>query len=184
MQTNEVGKKALAEDLGWSRPTLDKRLDSDPNFPVLQRGGKGGGWKFDPMAVRRYLTGQGSAPAVDDQAVALAGVVDGTLPTIPPSGRKTEHSGEATATQRYKESQAALNEDRLRRQRGELVEASDMRQALSTALAELKSSMTDLPGIMAKEFGWSERETQSMRTKLEAGMRQMSRRIRDQLTDA
>ena len=172
----DIGKKDLCEKLGWSRPTLDKRLKEDPNFPVKKRGGRGGGWLFDEADVRSYLNGSDTEIAADADQEHREAYIQ--------APRRVTHGGEATATQRYKESQAALNEDRLLRQRGELVEASDVRQALSTMLAELKSSLTDLPGLLGKEFDWSEREIQSVRLKVEASMRQMSKRIREQLTDA
>jgi len=48
-------KKGLCERLGWSRPTLDRRLRADRNFPVLQCGKPGIEWQFDVAAVIAYL---------------------------------------------------------------------------------------------------------------------------------
>jgi phage terminase Nu1 subunit (DNA packaging protein) len=181
----EVGKKALCEHLGWSRPTLDARLKADPNFPVRERGGKGGGWKFIVEDVRAYLqSGQtfvAAPPATEDEDDDAPDVAE-PWPISPI--RRTDHSGEATATQRLRNAQAAIQEDRLRRQRGELVEAKDMQQVLSTALAELRSSLSDLPAILGKEFMWSEREITACRLRTEEAMRTMARRVRDKLTDA
>lgn len=48
-------KKGLCERLGWSRPTLDRRLRADENFPVLQCGKPGIEWQFDVAAVIAHL---------------------------------------------------------------------------------------------------------------------------------
>jgi phage terminase Nu1 subunit (DNA packaging protein) len=50
-----VGKAALAQILGWTRPKLDRRLQSDAAFPVVQQGNQAGGWAFNPDAVKSYL---------------------------------------------------------------------------------------------------------------------------------
>lgn len=54
-ETKPVGKKELAATLGWSRPTLDKLLRIDPNFPVISRGNQRGGWSFRLNDVRSYI---------------------------------------------------------------------------------------------------------------------------------
>lgn len=50
-----MGKKELCEALGWSRPRLDRRLAEDADFPVLQRGNRGGGWRFELATVIGHL---------------------------------------------------------------------------------------------------------------------------------
>ena len=48
-------KKRLCERLGWSRPTLDRHLRTDKNFPVLRCGKQGIDWQFDVAALVAYL---------------------------------------------------------------------------------------------------------------------------------
>ncbi|GAB2912877.1 hypothetical protein GCM10027093_58980 [Paraburkholderia jirisanensis] len=50
-----VDKKHLCEHLGWSRPALDRRLQSDKNFPVLHCGKTGDPWQFNLSAVLTHL---------------------------------------------------------------------------------------------------------------------------------
>lgn len=50
-----IGKQQLCVTLGWSRARLDRRIESDPGFPVLQRGTRGGGWLFDVSAVKTHI---------------------------------------------------------------------------------------------------------------------------------
>lgn len=53
--TPVIGKKALCEMLGWSRPALDRRLRWDKIFPVLHCGKPGEAWQFDLPAVRAHI---------------------------------------------------------------------------------------------------------------------------------
>jgi len=50
-----IGKKELAAALGWSRPKLDRRLKTDPLFPILRQGTQRGGWEFDLASVLDHL---------------------------------------------------------------------------------------------------------------------------------
>lgn len=68
---NIVGKVGLAAALGWARTTLDRRLKDDPVFPVVERGDRSGGWKFDVDQVRRHVSkltrGVGRPGRADDR---------------------------------------------------------------------------------------------------------------------
>src|SRR4051812_31976705 len=102
-----VGKKQLAERLGWARARPERRIEGDPNFPVKRRGDQSGGWEFDVAAVQSYLV---AAP--DDG--------DGGIAAPAPVAPRVFHSGEETARQRLNAAQAKLAEDKLRERRGEL----------------------------------------------------------------
>ncbi|MBN3848360.1 hypothetical protein G3N58_16200 [Paraburkholderia sp. Ac-20342] len=65
-----IDKKQLCEALGWSRPRLDRRLAEDADFPVLRRGNRGGGWRFDLGAVIAHLV---ATPAPHSLASATDG---------------------------------------------------------------------------------------------------------------
>jgi hypothetical protein len=64
-----LGKKELCEALGWSRPRLDRRIATDKNFPVLQRGNQSGGWQFDLTDVVKHLA---ASSDVNSSAVAAS----------------------------------------------------------------------------------------------------------------
>jgi hypothetical protein len=103
-----VGKKALCEDvLRWSRMRLDRRLEADPEFPVVTRGTQAGGWAFDADAVLAYLGASVNEPEADDAE---------------PAPVRVQHQAEETARSRLNAAQAQLAEDKLRERRGELVE--------------------------------------------------------------
>jgi phage terminase Nu1 subunit (DNA packaging protein) len=136
-----TGKKELCAWLKWSRPTLDRRLEGDQNFPIRKRGDRGGGWEFDLDAVGAYLEG---------------GVLSRTAPAKPEAKATprapAKHAGEATARQRRELAQAELMEDKLRKQRGALVEAELMRMAVSDMLTHLGTALAGLPDAVVRRL--------------------------------
>lgn len=161
-----VGKAGLCEALGWARPRLDRRIESDGTFPVAKRGTRAGGWEFDVEIVRAYLGGAFHQPtpaaaAQSTQKVAKARKADGAridarehpdnpypgarYTVVPPAGvEPLVHAGEQTARQRRDAVQAEILEDQLRRNRGELVQVEVMRQVLNTMLAHLGKGLDRL----------------------------------------
>lgn len=59
--------------------------------------------------------------------------------------RTSEHYGEATARSRRDAAQASLLEDKLRKDRGQLIQIEDLRNALSTVLLHLGKGLDSLP---------------------------------------
>jgi phage terminase Nu1 subunit (DNA packaging protein) len=168
-----IGKAALAEALGWTRPKLDRRLESDARFPVVTRGTKAGGWEFDLAAVRTYLDPEAPPaspprsarprppprrpappPPSDDVDFDLEEIDDDP----PPARRRppAQHAGESTAKQRKDAAQAAMLEDKLRLSRDELVEAEEMRTVLATLLSRLSKGIDGIPVLMVKRLGLDE----------------------------
>ncbi|MDN7906219.1 hypothetical protein QZM18_19165 [Burkholderia diffusa] len=144
-----VSKSALCRLLGWSRPKLDLRLETDPHFPVASRGMKGGGWRFDTAAVMAYLSGGAVLPAESTEYDA----------SPPPYGglaraATVEHRGEHSARQRRDAVQAEILEDKLRRDRGELVQTTEMRlviqrlqSGINKGLDRLCHQIVELTGV-------------------------------------
>jgi phage terminase Nu1 subunit (DNA packaging protein) len=181
-----IGKKELCARLGWARPTLDRRLNSDAHFPVRSRGGKGGGWEFDPDEVVAYLNGAAvpiAPPPADDEVDEDEGSYLVDLSEVRHERRagKTEHRGEATARQQRDQADADLKMDKLRRMRLELVEAAAMRNTLETILVELRSSLLAMPDALVKEFDLPERVGFAMKGKIEGMMRSSVLTLKKQL---
>jgi len=118
--SQHVGKSALCRLLGWSRPTLDLRLETDSRFPVLQRGVRGGGWRFDAAAVLAYLSGDREGVHGPAGAEEIEQLADGPSPASKPPAMVV-HIGEQSARQRRDAVQAEILEDKLRRDRSDLV---------------------------------------------------------------
>ncbi|TAM50217.1 MAG: hypothetical protein EPN57_20570 [Paraburkholderia sp.] len=153
-----IGKAALCAALCWTRPRLDRRLESDGSFPVAKRGTRAGGWEFDLAAVRTYLGAELPVDSQEESAAPLKSKPEGRAPidartpfaepkftVVPPAGvEPVVHSGEQTARQRRDLVQAEILEDKLRRDRGELVQVEVMRQVLNTMLAHLGKGLDRL----------------------------------------
>ena len=166
-----IGKAALCEALGWTRPKLDRRLDGDENFPIAQRGTRAGGWAFDLGAVRAYLEGgmRKAKPKGTPSATTLSS--DGGNPypgakfsVVPPAGvPPLEHTGEQTARQRRDAVQAEILEDKLRRDRGDLVQAEVMRQVITKMLVHLGKGVDRLADQVVEKLGLPEESADSIR---------------------
>jgi hypothetical protein len=173
-----VGKAGLCEAIGWTRPRLDRRLDSDAAFPVVKRGTRAGGWEFDVIDVQAYLTGTRRQPAaraaekpspkvaaekqaggarIDARANEGNPYPGARYSVVPPAGvEPVAHAGEQSARQRRDAVQAEILEDQLRRNRGELVQVELMRQVLSTMLAHLGKGLDRLSDQIVEKLGLPE----------------------------
>ncbi|SIT43681.1 conserved hypothetical protein [Paraburkholderia piptadeniae] len=168
-----IGKVALCEAIGWTRPKLDRRLDSDVNFPIAQRGTRAGGWQFDLAAVRAYLEGGSVAqPAKADvrfdqrsDPKASGNPYPGAkYSVVPPAGvEPVVHTGEQTARQRRDAVQAEILEDKLRRDRGELVQAEVMRQVITKMLVHLGKGLDRLADQVVDKLGLPESNAEDIR---------------------
>lgn len=171
-----VDKRRMCEMLGWSRPTFDKRLREDPFFPVLKAGeGKRDPWQFDPRAVLDYVrTGKltRARQPGDDVAVAEPDAVVTAPPaatrSAPPppapapeppvdvAPARADRSGrvvnlaEVTAKARVQDVTAQLAEDKLRLNRGQLVEMETLAIVLGEAFVDLGAWFAGLPDTLVK----------------------------------
>ncbi len=163
-KARSVGKAELASLLGWSRPRLDRRLLTDPSFPVVRRGDQAGGWGFDPAAVQAYLGGEEPAPpaapvaspppAIDQAQLRAAVAPPAAKPVAAPGQplrRSAHHEGEATARQRKGVAQANLLEDKLALERGELLLRDDVERAATDLCATMRQQIDAMPERLVKE---------------------------------
>ena len=155
-----LNKQELCNALNWSAPRLDRRLTSDPNFPVRKRGTRAGGWEFVLADVMAHLT---SPPA--DGAVPRPGRPPKTAAeeAAALAAAPAEHQGEATAKQRKDQASAALLEDKLRRDRGELLDREELRMVIGDALARFSSGLDSLPEQIVKRLGLEDAKTERVR---------------------
>lgn len=167
-----VGKKALCEAIGWTRPKLDRRLLSDRSFPVRHRGDNTGGWEFCVEDVQAYLAGApipAAPPAIDpaqlrdavappapQPAAAVAAHPGGAaLPryTPAPGRRSAHHEGEASARQRKDDAQAALLEIKLAVERGEYIPRAEVEAVAGEVFMLLAGELDALPEDVLKVIG-------------------------------
>lgn len=156
----------LCQALNWARTTLDRRLETDAAFPVVMRGGKGGGWQFDITEVKAYLDGVPTTGATRES---------GPVSTLT--------AGEQTARQRRDAVQAEILEDQLRRNRGELVQVEVMRQVLNTMLAHLGQGLDRLSDQVVERLNLPEESSTDIREITDELRRVMSDELRTLLND-
>jgi hypothetical protein len=196
MRTGTVDKTGLASALGWSRPRLDRRLKEDRAFPVLSSGDQAGGWRFDLEAVRRHLgvLDDAPAPVVDPAQLRdavkpppapdpKAAVVQAEPFPRPPARRSAEHRGEASARQRKDEADAALKENKLRLENGELVVRAEMAQKLAEIFTALAHDLDALPEKIVKQCGLPEDAAPGLRDLIDLIRTEMVRRCEPLLAD-
>ncbi len=176
-----VGKRELAAALNWSRPTLDRRLLQDPTFPVRRRGSQAGGWEFELAAVHAYLNGVRAPEPADDQPAEPD--AEPSTPAGPGGEGRAAHQGEATARQRRDQADAALKEDRLRRQRAELVDVEMMRQSVSTMLAGVATKLNNVPDAIVRRLGLPETAGPVIRDEIDRIRKTMVEDLRAVLID-
>jgi phage terminase Nu1 subunit (DNA packaging protein) len=182
-----IGKKELCLALGWARTRLDRRLKTDPNFPVVSRGDQAGGWAFDLAEVLAYLDGKPppeeaveKSPAVDQ--AQLRDAVKSRLPKVerhtpkPRERASADHKGEATAAQRKNDAQASLLEVKLAQQRAELVDRGELRQLLSDLFAQLGADLDALPETLARRFDLPDAAIPAIRKLIDDARADMVRR--------
>jgi phage terminase Nu1 subunit (DNA packaging protein) len=164
-----VGKKALCEDvLRWSRMRLDRRLEADPEFPVVTRGTQAGGWAFDADAVLAYLGASVNEPEADDAE---------------PAPVRVQHQAEETARSRLNAAQAQLAEDKLRERRGELVEAAPLQMALADTVTRVATGLNALPDVLVRRLNLPATATEIIRQEVDGIRRSLVIGLREQLGD-
>jgi phage terminase Nu1 subunit (DNA packaging protein) len=175
-----VGKKALcAEVLHWSRMRLERRLEADPEFPVVRRGTQAGGWAFDADAVLAYLGASVDEPE-DAAPVKVAHQPEDAAPAAPV---KVVHQAEETARSRLNAAQAQLAEDKLRERRGELVEAAPLRMALAETMTKVTTGLNSLPDVLVRRLNLPATATEIIRQEIDGVRRNLVLGLREQLGD-
>jgi hypothetical protein len=189
-----IGKKELADRLGWSRPKLDRRLTEDKNFPVESRGDQSGGWRFDLAKVKAHLGGTRPAlpespakkPPAIDQAQLRDSVAPPRMPPLPAAAprRSAHHVGEASARQRKDEADASLKENKLRLENAELVPRAELRQTLAQMMIGFGHGLDTMPEKLAKLCGLPEDAVPGIRTIVDDIRREMVANAASVLSDA
>lgn len=177
-----IGKAELAKALGWSRPRLDRRLDTDQFFPVEKRGTKSGGWQFDLAKVKAYLDPPAVAKPIG-QVIDTAQLRDTVKPPAPsPAVKPATHRGEGTARQRKDEADAALKELKLQQLKEETVPRAEVTATVANALALLGKALDGLPDAIAKMLGLPENSVPIIREMVDDFRRECAGNLRELLT--
>ena len=124
-----VNKRELARVLGVSLPTIENYLDRYDDFPVVKRGTNGSSYVFDPIAVRDFLDAQ-QALEQESEARRQEAIAQLGLPL-----NDAALSDELTPKERLDYVRAIAAEDKLRLERGFLVQTAETRMAMTAAIS-------------------------------------------------
>lgn len=145
-----VNKRELARLLKISPPTLDARLDAEPEFPISQKGGPGVPWEFNTADVLEYERAKIEAERAETRrrAEALAKIQPGMFTP----GEEGPENPDYTPQQRLQAARAATAERKLARDARLLVHTGEVKQALEDLFASLGRKMDQLPQDLTRKF--------------------------------
>jgi phage terminase Nu1 subunit (DNA packaging protein) len=123
-----VNRTQLSMELGRSRTWLDQRIATDPDFPILQRGGQGQAYAFDLAAVQAYLQGQDTTAS--------------KLPAVTSQGRLAE-------------AKARMAEMDVSDRMSKLVDVEGMRALVGKASGDLRMILDKTVGELTRRHGFS-----------------------------
>lgn len=172
-----VTMEKMAAALGVSLPTMRRLIMRYDDLPVLDRGGNGKPWAFDPEAVIAFVqtrrAEEAAGRAQRDELLAQISLPMEEL--IPPEERSL------SAADRLKVAQAMLKEDEVAKQRGFLVQTTEMRQRLTEAWTPLNQFLQSLPSAIGRRHNLPDAVVRDIRRLVEQQQRELHRRLKDLL---
>ena len=144
-----VNKRTLAAAAGMALATLDARIASDPDFPVVRRGsGKGDEWRFDL-----------------DQALTRLQEL------APPTAQ--------SPAQEFMALRVIELRRKLALEAGGLFRAVDVATALRADKTILRRHLLGLPAVLAEEMRLTREQQRRMRAAIERLLREYAERLRE-----
>lgn len=168
-----VNKRELAAILGCSLPTVSAWIDRYPDFPVIDRGTNGKEWHFDPEAVTAYVAELKAAEA-RQAAEQQARIQQLGLPFTDP-GDGVQPSTANYSLDDIKRIQAL---DKLRMERGFLVDVSETRQAFTAAIARWSRAQRAVINQAGRDFNLPDGVTRALFDRMAEAQRQFVRDLR------
>lgn len=170
-------KAELAERLKCSLPTLDAWLRGDPDFPVKQRGSNGVAWQFVLTDVIAYLRRQDEeAQRAIDERKSLFEQFRLPLDEIasPEAEGLTPQQRAALALARQREHDLALAA-------GQVVMASDMREAYRRVFRAFGRFFDGMPAQLGRMHNLPDPVVRSIRAQVDEQRRNLVRDLGDEL---
>jgi phage terminase Nu1 subunit (DNA packaging protein) len=159
-----VNKRELARQvLKCSLPTVNDLIERYPDFPIEHRGSNGVEWQFDAAAVVAFLGGKREAESRDSAARAEL-FRQFTLPIDSVAGDEAKG---LIPSQRAALARARIAERKLAVESGFLLETSETRQVLQSAIARLARFLDGLPGEIGRQFNLPDEISAAMRSRID-----------------
>ena len=173
-----INKRGLARMLGVSIPTVSAILDRYPDFPVEARGKVGLEWRFNTADVQAFLAGKraeetATASATRDTHFAqassrLAKADKGAAPVL-------------SAQERLTYARALAAEDKLARERSQLVRVDDMRAKMGPVYSALGAFLQSVPAKWAERYNLSPEVVRDLRARISDQHRELYDSLKDLL---
>lgn len=172
-----VNRSEMARILEVSEPTLDRMMDR--GLPVLQRGGNGKPYQFDVEAViawarddaeREEAARSAREADINQLAMDLNGGATAEIEGVSPG-----LSGKA----RIDAINALLLQDKLAKQRGELVPVEDVRADYQAMFARLRQRLLSLDTLLTRSAGLTPAQAKIVRDDMRALLTELSAQIAD-----
>lgn len=161
-----VNLTELSTVMGLSTNTISDLIRLNEDFPIVERGSNGVSYKFDADVVAAWWRGhKAKADAADAERRAELAELQRELFGETPAASAMP-GRVLTPAERKLAAEAAFLEDKLRRARGELADASEWEAALQTMLVALRQSAMRAVTDVARRQGLD----RTVRVEIERGM--------------
>lgn len=174
-----LNQQEMAEALRVSSNTLSRVVRQNPDFPVVRGGSNGVPYAFDPGPVIEWWKAKGAA-AMADQDARRRLVEQAELELYGPGEAESPAEKPLTPGERKTMVETAIQVDRLRRSRGELLERVPLEGAIATAASALRQRLMQIPN----EFAKSENLTREQRVRLEEMLTRALNQMAETLSSA
>lgn len=175
-----VNKAQVAEALGWSLPTVDNKIRA--GMPVAAKGTHGRAYAFYLSQVKAWL--QRREAAERELAERQAAQVREMQQALNLTGGANGKDHQADPRLRAEALAAELQHIRVARLRGELCEASVVRETLFELVAFLGDRLQSLPDYLERRAGLTSEVTAQVVEAIDAWQEQLQRDAARELAPA
>jgi excisionase family DNA binding protein len=172
-----LSREEAAETFSVSLPTVDRWIRSGGDSFVAEYGGNGRPYRIDAAKLKAWREGRVAEEAeIERQRQARRQQLEMELT----GGAVGAAESELSAEQRLKVWQSELMADKLRRERGELVEVSRAEQAYEERLKLIADFLRSLPDALGRRLGWDVETTMLCAETIEGLQERVARMLIDE----
>jgi phage terminase Nu1 subunit (DNA packaging protein) len=158
-----VNKRELATLLKVSLPTLSEMMRRYADFPVERGGGTGAAYAFDAAKVRAFV----AAKRADEERASVERAALFEQFRLPVDEVAGEEAKGLTPAQRFALAKARQTEQKLAREAGFLVLASEVRKGGARVLAQLGAFLDVLPESVCRDLELGPEVALAMRARID-----------------
>jgi hypothetical protein len=174
-ETVYLTREETAKAFNTSVITLDKWIEDGGDRFVVQYGGNGRPYQIDPLRLKDYLRAREIEERERDEAKRKA-IAQLELDAVGGENWAGDNQGLTTEQRRALwQEQILLN--KVRKERGELVEAVAVEREYEIRISLIADFMRGMPDAMAKRLGWDGETLAACRSMVDAMQERLARRL-------